>query len=91
MKKLLAKIAMLATLVAPLAMPIATHAASPTWDATGTFIVNMEYLGPQYAHDMSLTQDGLGNLTGFGGNPVGANVYTWVITSGTVSGNSIDF
>jgi hypothetical protein len=67
------------------------QAAAPTWDATGSYVINMEYLGTQYPHDMTLTQDGSGGLTGNGGSPVGANTYTWVITSGSVSANVIDF
>jgi len=39
---------------------------------------------------MSLVQDSSGNLTGNGGSPAGANVYTWAITSGSVSGNAIN-
>jgi len=73
------------------AMPIATFAAAPTWDITGNYVININYLGNDYAHDMSLTQSNTGTLTGNGGSPAGANTYTWVITSGSVSGNSIDF
>jgi hypothetical protein len=51
----------------------------------------MDYLGTGYPHDMTLTQAADGTLTGNGGNPVGANVYTWVLTSGTVSGDMIHF
>lgn len=41
---------------------------------------------------MTLTQDGTGNITGVGGGypAAGAYVYTWVIDSGTVSGNTIN-
>ncbi len=78
-------------LLMPLLFVNHAQASIPTWDATGNYVINMEYLGTQYPHDMVLTQDSSGNLTGYGGSPVGANVYTWVITSGTVSGNSIDF
>jgi|GEM_PF-6827840 hypothetical protein len=67
------------------------QAIAPAWNVTGSYVVNMEYLGINYAHDMSLTQDSSGNLTGNGGSPSGANVYKWALTSGTVSGNSIDF
>lgn len=72
-------------------LPMATLAVSPTWDTTGNYVINMNYLGTDYAHDMSLTQDNTGMLTGNGGSPAGANVYTWVITSGSVSGNAVDF
>lgn len=66
-------------------------AASPTWDATGAYEVAFNYLGTDYSHDLMLTQDSLGGLTGNGGSPVGANVSTWVITSGSVMGNVVDF
>lgn len=69
----------------------ANAAAIPQWDTTGNYTVTMNYLGVDYAHEMTLTQDGAGNLTGSGGSPAGAPVYTWVITSGTITGNSIDF
>ena len=78
----------LALLVSSLAL---TAQAAPGWDTTGNYVLNMEYLGTQYPHDVSLTQNAGGSLTGGGGSPAGANVYTWVVTSGTVSGNAIDF
>lgn len=67
------------------------QAAAPNWDAAGIYVVDMNYLGTDYAHDMVLTQNGLGELDGSGGSPAGSNVYTWDITSGDVSGNSIEF
>ncbi len=100
MKKIINSIkkgAALATLLALVAGPLAfsgtklAEAAAPNWNASGSYVINMEYLGTQYPHDMSLTQDGSGNLTGNGGSPAGANTYTWVITSGSVSGDSISF
>ena len=92
MKKTLA-----ATLLVSLLLPFATAlpigaVVAPNWNATGTYVIDMNYLGPNYAHDMVLTQDNMGNLTGNGGHPAGGpHTYTWVITSGTVSGDSIDF
>jgi hypothetical protein len=44
-----------------------------------------------YDHDVTLAQDALGAVTGNGGSPTGANVYTWVINSGVVSANAVDF
>jgi len=65
--------------------------AATNWDTTGSYVVAFEYLGPTYAHDMTLSQDGLDNLTGSGGHPAGGPfVYTWVIDSGTVVGNTIN-
>jgi hypothetical protein len=62
----------------------------PQYNASGIYVVALEYQSTIYPHDMNLTQDGLGNLTGNGGSPAGANTYLWTITSGTVSGNSIN-
>ena len=70
---------------------MASAADIPEWDTTGNYVVNMDYLGSDYAHDMTLVQDGTGNLTGNGGHPVVTPTYTWVVTSGTVAGDSIDF
>lgn len=69
---------------------MSAYAASPTWDLVGTYVLDMNYLGNDYAHDMTLVQNNLGALTGNGGSPVGANVYTWDITSGSVDGNTFD-
>ncbi len=90
MKKLLAKIALLATVAAPFTVPFLSSAAT-TWDTTGNYVIAFEYGGADYQHDVHLVQDGSGNLTGNGGSPAGANTYTWVITSGTVADNTIDF
>ncbi len=67
------------------------QAAAPAYDVSGSYVVNMNYLGTDYAHDVTLAQSATGVLSGNGGSPVGVNVYTWVITSGTVSGNVVDF
>lgn len=67
------------------------QAASPNWDVEGSYVVEMEYLGSEYSHDMSLTQNNLGEINGTGGSPSGSNVYMWDITSGSVSGDTIDF
>jgi len=80
-----------ALLVLPLGFALHALAATPGWNVTGNYVVNINYLGTDYPHDMSLTQDSSGNLTGHGGSPAGSNVYTWVIDSGSVSGNSINF
>ena len=95
MKKNIMKIALMALLIVPLGLGLATSvkaAPLPNWNATGNYVVNLNYQSVNYPHDMSLTQNGLGNLTGSGGNPSGGpHVYTWVLTSGSVSGNTIDF
>ena len=93
MKKNIAKIALMALLISPFGIAHLTKAVTPpNWNTTGSYVVAFNYQSVNYAHDMSLTQDGLGNLTGSGGNPAGGSyVYTWVLTSGSVSGNTIDF
>ena len=91
MKSTLIKIASLALLIAPFGAALPAMAAAPQWDTTGSYVITFEYLGNDYAHDMTLTQATNGTLTGNGGNPVAANVYTWVLTSGTVSDAAIDF
>lgn len=63
-----------------------------SWNVTNTYVVYHEFEGTNYNHDMVLTQDSSGNLTGGGGYPVGGPyVYPWTITLGSVSGNTIDF
>jgi hypothetical protein len=91
MKNILLAIASVAAFVVPLGIATTAFAAAPAWNTTGTYVVDMHYLGTDNNHDMVLTQDALGNLTGHGGSPAGANTYTWVITSGTVSSSTIDF
>jgi hypothetical protein len=91
MKSTILKLTALALLVAPFGAALPAMAATPQWDTTGSYVVAMNYLGNDYTHDMTLMQAANGTLTGNGGSPVGANVYTWVLTSGTVSGNTISF
>lgn len=92
MKKI-TKFIMTALLVMPLlAFSVIANASVPTWNVTGNYVVNFNYSGSDYAHDVSLTQDGLGNVTGNGGHPAGGpHVYTWVIDSGNVSNNTVTF
>ncbi len=91
MKNSILKLTALALLIAPFGVALPALAAAPQWDTTGSYVITMNYLGTGYPHDMTLAQAADGTLTGNGGNPVGANVYTWVLTSGTVSGNTISF
>lgn len=65
--------------------------AETMWDVSGDYIINMNYDGNDYSHDLSLSQDGSGNLTGNGGSPAGGNIYTWEIATGTISDNHISF
>lgn len=90
MKTYIAKLAMLAALAVPVGMASLAAAAHISWNTTGNYVVAMNYLGTDYSHDMMLTQNASGTISGSGGSPAGANVYTWVITSGTTTGNTID-
>lgn len=67
------------------------QATSPNWDTTGDYVVVFEHQGSDNSHDMTLEQDEFGDLTGDGGSPAGANTYLWTITSGSVTGDSIEF
>ncbi|MBY0310279.1 hypothetical protein K2Q16_03990 [Patescibacteria group bacterium] len=82
-----------ALLLASFAIALATPAlaTSPTWDTSGEYVVSMQYLGTEYTHDIALTQDEDGNLSGSGGSPAGGQTYKWVINSGKVDGNTINF
>ncbi len=92
MSKIIAKIAMIAVMLSPITLPFVAQAATPpTYNASGSYVINFN-LGSDFSHDMTLVQDALGGLTGNGGYPAGGpHTYTWILTSGQVSGNSIDF
>lgn len=90
MKKNITKFVLAAFLVLPLGFALYAGAAPlPMWDTTGNYVLNVNYGGTDYAHDVSLTQSASGDLTGNGGSPAGSNVYKWVIDSGFVSGSNI--
>lgn len=70
------------------AVPLFAQASiPPAWDTTGNYSIAMNYLGSDFVHDVTLAQDATGNLTGSGTS----TPYVWVITSGSVSGSTIDF
>lgn len=76
------------------AMAVPALAAAPNWNTTGSYEVAFTCsvgCSGTYNHDLNLTQDGSGNLTGSGGSPVGAHVYNWTLTSGTVDADTINF
>ncbi len=87
MKKIYSLVLMLAMVMIPM---VHADAAVPDWDTTGSWVVVFEY-GGSYPHDMMLTQDGSGNLTGSGGYLAGNPPYSfaWTITSGVVDGDTI--
>ncbi len=70
----------------------AVQAATPDWDVSGDWDVAFEYGGSEYVHDLSLTQAANGTLTGAGGYPANAaHTFDWVLTSGSVSDDTIVF
>jgi hypothetical protein len=84
-------IAALFLLSASIALP-ASAAPVPYWDTEGNYVVDFEYQGNFYSHDMTLQQDNAGTLLGEGGYPAGgSHVYSWEIDSGQVSGNDLNF
>jgi hypothetical protein len=81
----------LSALLSPFAIATSALAVAPMWDTTGNYVITVNYLGTDYLHDVTLAQSNTGVLTGNGGSPSGAHVYTWQIASGSVVGNTIDF
>jgi hypothetical protein len=86
MKKTIAKLMMLTVLVLPVTAAI-TAQASTEWNVGGSYVFNMNYLGSDHAHNVTLAQDASDNLTGSGQS----GAYAWTITSGSVDGNEIEF
>ena len=81
-------LALVLSLVLALAGPVA---ASPIYNVSGTWNVNVEYLSVNYPETLILTQAS-GNITGVSINsipPVFSSAFT--ITGGSVSGNAIVF
>src|SRR3990167_5859010 len=90
-KKIVSMFMGASVLMLPFAFTMPAVAVTTTWDVTGEYVIAVDYEGTDYLHDLSLTQDEDGDLTGNGGSPAGSNVYTWDLTSGMVVGNAIDF
>ncbi len=62
----------------------------PQWNASGTWNVAFDYLGSTYTHDMMLTQDATGTITGTGGYPAGGpHSFAWMIDNGSLTGNTL--
>lgn len=88
----LALVALIATSIMPLGPINMAQAVAPNWNTTGNYVVRFVLGASNYDHDLTLSQDGSGNLTGNGGYPAGgAHTYSWVLTSGSVSADTIDF
>lgn len=68
-----------------------SNVCSMPWDVTGAYTVafNLTNDPTLYVHDMNLSQSG-SNVTGTGGYPAGGPYsYSWHVTSGTVTGNTL--
>ena len=93
MKKTIAKIALLALLIVPLAGALPVKAAAlPNWNVVGTY--QWLVLGT-YAHDLVITvQNPDGTFSGIGGYPAGSSPYTAAgqtpeMITGQVTGDAI--
>ena len=76
------------SLILPFAAALPVSAAVlPNWNTTGSYVIDQHYNGSDNPVNVTLSQDNLGNLTGSGTS----GAYTWVITSGSVSGNNLTF
>lgn len=95
MKKTLTTLAGVTTLLASFAFafvfPVEAQTAEPNWNTTDDYVINMEYLGDDSLHDVTLVQDNAGNLSGTGGSPSGSTTYQWTINDGVVTGDNIVF
>jgi hypothetical protein len=98
MKKIISAVTVLAITASTFGFALPLIAAT-TWNMTGAYIVSFTCNfgcggapGP-YLHDLNLVQDVSGNITGTdGGYPAGGpHIYTWVVDSGLVVGNIINF
>ena len=66
-------------------------AADPNWDVSGSYVINVEYLGVDYPEDLVLVQSGAG-ITGGSLNtipPAAGSAFT--IIGGGVDGDEIEF
>lgn len=93
MNKTIQTMASLAVGASMLAVPLVSAlAAAPNWDVSGSHVITFMLDSNPYAHDVTFAEDSAGNLTGTGGYPAGGpHTYAWTITSGSVSGDAIDF
>src|SRR3989338_11254324 len=89
-KNILAYLSVFGLLLGNSVLPV--KAAEP-WDVTGNYVVGFECTpscGGPFLHDAFLTQTG-STVTGDGGYPAGGPfTYHWNITSGAVSGSTIN-
>jgi hypothetical protein len=91
MKKISAVIMSLATVFTSFAFAMPVLAIAPDWDVSGNYVIDLEYLGDTYTHDMTLSQNSADNLTGNGGSPAGSSTYLWSLDTGSVVSNTLTF
>jgi hypothetical protein len=86
----IALMALIVTTIVPLAPVSVAQAASPNWDASGSYVFRFTF-GSDYDYDVTLNQTA-GALTGTGNySDGGATTYSWTISSGSVSEDTINF
>lgn len=66
---------------------VAQAATVNTINSTGNYILDMKYNDTDNYHDMFITEDNTGAITGYGRSPSGSNAHMWEITSGSAVGN----
>jgi len=67
------------------------NALTPVWVTTGNYQINVEYLGVNYPETLNLVQSGITIISGnLNTNPPAAGS-AFTVTSGSVSGNTVDF
>lgn len=86
MKKIISNVLIFCLLFGQSLIPLSSKAISIDWDVTGSYVFSFDYQSSQYPHNVSLTQNEMGQVTGNGEYAP----YTWVITNGAVVGNSIN-
>ncbi len=84
MRKFFSGIAAIAMAVGLFGAGPAHATTAPNWNLAGTCTMQINYLGTDYAHQVTFTQDSSGNLDGTGTS----GAYAYDITSGSVSGNT---
>lgn len=88
MQKLLANIGIVVLMLIPMAIALPAQAVT-VWDVTGSYVINVIYLGTPYPENLVLVQNGI-NITGTSLDLVGGGS-PFTVTGGTVVGNTIDF
>lgn len=86
MKKIISNVLIFCLVFAQIFIPISAKAVSINWNVTGNYVFSFNYQGNEYAHNVSLTQNEMGQVSGNGEHIP----YTWTITNGKVVGNNIN-